>query len=520
MDVRRLRHFVFRVKKFLARIPNSAWLALLILLAFAQVYFLRNVVMGDAFIHFVFARGIADGQFFFYNGQFSAGSTSPFWSLLLAPVWKIFGIQIIWAVKILASFFVALAIVLAFKFAHKISQNRVASLTAAALLATNFVLPFWAAKGMETPLFVCLVLGSFLVYLEILKRARTLWWEIFLGLILGVAILTRPEAWFLTAFLGLGLLAQKKWRALLTVGLPAALIFAPYYFWLFANTGSIFPSTIARILRARQWAQELGGIFFTLEIPKILVTKLLPLTPFFLLFFWHRGKSDRVVWWPIFAWLAFHAIFFSVIFPTTEGYRYILAALPFFYLISILGVFRLPKKWQTPILVLVVLGSLLISGQQFLERRASITSCEQPFLDQTRRGVGLWLRDNTPADSLIALKEVDQSAFFGERRMLSLDGTLDARAIPFVQSGDQLQFLKNEQPNFFVLEEEMYREYPDWRKSNVLPLADTSLKIGDTKILDGVSFTLQAKFKSGDARSCPQFSSEYFWWVFAVKFTP
>ncbi len=492
--------------------------------------------MGDAFIHFVFARGIADGQFFFYNGQFSAGSTSPFWSLLLAPVWKIFGMQIIWAVKILASFFVALAIVLAFKFAEKISSNRIAALATAALLATNFVLPFWAAKGMETPLFVCLVLGSFLVYLELVNPPAKstsssltpqISGELTLGLILGVAILTRPEAWFLTAFLGIGLLAQKKWRALLTVGLPTALIFAPYYFWLFANTGSIFPSTIARILRARQWAHEFGGIFFTLEIPKILVTKFLPLTPFFLLFFFYKPVNPPPRWWvnssisyPIFAWLAFHAIFFSVIFPTTEGYRYILAALPFFYLISILGVFRLPKKWQTPILVLVLLGSLLISGQQFLERRASIASCEQPFLDQARRDVGLWLEENTPTDSLIALKEVDQSAFFGERRMLSLDGTLDARAIPFVQSGDQLQFLKNERPNFFVLEEEMYREYPAWKKSNVLSLADANLKIGDTKILDGVSFTLRAKLKSGDPKSCSNFSSDYFWWIFAVKFTP
>lgn len=475
--------------------------------------------MGDAFIHFVFARGIADGQFFFYNGQFSAGSTSPFWSLLLAPVWKIFGVQIIWLVKVLAGFFVALAIVLAFKLTEKISENRIAALTTAALLATSFVLPFWAAKGMETPLFVCLVLASFLIYAKILKRQHTFWWEVLLGLILGMAVLTRPESWFLAAFLGLGLLAQKKWRTLLTVGLPAALIFAPYYLWLFANTGSIFPSTIARILRARQWAHEFGGIFFTLEIPKILVTKFLPLTPFFFFFFWHREKSNRLVWWPIFAWLAFHAIFFSVIFPTTEGYRYILAALPFFYLISILGIFRLPKKWQAPILILVISGSLVISGQQFLERRASILNCEQPWLDQTRREVGIWLRDNTPTDSLVAMKEVDQSAFFGERRMLSLDGTLDARAISFVQSGDQLQFLKNERPNFFVLEEEMYREYPDWRKSNLLPLADASLKIGETKILNGAEFTLLQKIKVGDPQSCPQFSQEYFWWIFAVKFT-
>lgn len=506
------------MKNFLARIPNFVWLAIFIFFALSEIYFLRDVVMGDAFIHFVFARGIAAGDFFFYNGEFSAGSTAPFWSLLLAPIWKIFGIKIIWIVKILAGFFVGLSIFLTFKFAKRVSQNRIVALTTTALFATSFVLPFWAAKGMETPLFVCLVLASFLIYFQILERAKTFWWEIFLGIILGVAILTRPEAWFLAAFLGTGLLAMKKWRAILTVGLPAFLIFAPYYFWLFESAGSIFPSSIARILRARQWAINLGGIYFSLEIFKILATKFLPLTPFFIFFFWRYDNSNHRIWRPIFAWLAFHLVFFSLIFPTTEGYRYLLAALPFFFLISILGIFRLPKKLIVPILVFAILGSFAISGQQFLERRDSITNCEKPFIDATRRETGIWIRENTPRESLVAMKEIDQSAFFGERRMLSLDGTLDTRAIEFVKSNDQLQFLRNEQPDFLILEEEMYREYPDWQNSNLLPLADKNLEIGNSKILDGVNFELLAKIKSGDAKSCSHFSEEYFWWIFEVKF--
>ncbi|MCF7846106.1 MAG: glycosyltransferase family 39 protein [Candidatus Peribacteraceae bacterium] len=506
------------MKKLLYRIPNSVWLGFFMALALAQVYFLRNVVMGDAFIHFVFARGISEGQPFFYNGQFSAGSTSPLWSLLLAPVWKICGLKIIWAVKILAALFVGLAVFLTFKLAEKISKTRIVSLTAAALLATSFVLPYWAAKGMETPLFVCLVIGSFLVYFKILESKKSLLFEILLGAILGISILARPEAWFLSAILGIGLLAQKKYRAVISVGLPASLIFAPYYGWLLENTGSILPSSVARILRARQWAHEFGGIYFTLEIPKILLTKFLLLIPFFLLFFWQKEKGARVVWWPIYAWLIFYAVFFSVIFPTTEGYRYILPALPFFYLVALTGILRLPKKWHILFLALVFTGSLAISSQQFLERRLSITNCEVPFIDMTRRDVGLWIDANTLDNSVIAMKEIDQSAFYGERRMLSLDGTLDTRAIEFISSGDQLQFLKNKEPDYFILEEEMYREYPDWQNSNLLPLADSNLQIGALKNLDGVDFQLLQKFKSGDPESCPHLSNEYYWWVFKVKY--
>ena len=154
------------MKKFCARIPIWFWLLLFSGIALGQVYFLRDVAMGDAFIHFVFARGIAEGQPFFYNGDFSAGSTSPLWSALLAPFWKIFGIKIIWMVKILAGFFVALSILLTFVASFKVSKNRNLSLATTALVATSFVFSFWAAKGMETPFYVCLVLLSFIFYLR------------------------------------------------------------------------------------------------------------------------------------------------------------------------------------------------------------------------------------------------------------------------------------------------------------------------------------------------------------------
>ena len=63
---------------------------------------------------------------------------------------------------------------MSFALIKKISQNKKAALVVSALVATNFVLSYWAAKGMETPLFVCLVLGSFLFYLRILEVKKSL----------------------------------------------------------------------------------------------------------------------------------------------------------------------------------------------------------------------------------------------------------------------------------------------------------------------------------------------------------
>jgi hypothetical protein len=504
--------------KLLEKIPLWVWLLVLMVIALLQVFLVRNVVMGDAFIHFTFARGIAEGQPFFYNGEFSAGSTSPLWSAMLAPLWKIFGMRIIWMVKVFAGFFVALSILLAFVTSFKISKNKILSVTVAALIAGSYVFSFWAAKGMETSFYVCLVLLSFLFYLRILEVKKDLTLEIALGVLLGIGILTRPEMWFFALFIGIPLLIKQGWRVIFSVGIPAFLIFSPYYFWLFENTGGVLPSSAARILRARQWAHEIGGIYFTPEIFKILLTKLLPLTPFFLLFLWKKAQGNRFIFYPIFAWLAFHLVFFSAVFPTTEGYRYLLAALPFFYLIATLGVFQLPKKFQTVALSFMLVGSFLISGQQLLERMDSVENCEAPFIDTTRRETGLWLRENTQPNDLIAMKEIDQSAFYSGRRMLSMDGTLSAKAIPFVRAQDQLGFIAQERPNYFILEEEMYREYPDWRNSNILPLITPPPQLGETKTLSGINFTLLEKKKVGDPQSCSHFSQEYHWYIFQVEY--
>jgi len=504
---------------FFGKIPNWAWLTFFCGIALIQVWLTRNTVMGDAFIHFVFARGITEGQPFCYNGDFSAGSTSPLWSMMLSPLWLILGEKIIWGVKFFTSFFVAFSVPLTFLVARKISQNKNLALIASALMAGSYVLSFWASKGMETPFYVCLVLINFLIYLKIFEVKQSLKWEIILGCLLGLTILTRPEGWFLAVFLGIPLVVKKNWRVILTVGIPASLILSPYYFLLWKNTGGFFPSSAARVLRAQQWAYQISGFYFSFEVLKILFTKFLFLTPFLILFSWReKMKKECFIFFPILAWLVFHIVFFSVIFPTTEGYRYILTVLPFIYIISLLRVWNINSpKIRVTVLVFILLGSFTVSGQQLQKRMTSIKNCES-FINSTRKEAGIWLKNNTSTEDLIALKEIDQTAFYSGRRVLSIDGTLNTTAVPFVQTQNQLGLLQRLKPNYFVLEEEMYREYPDWQNSNLIILADKNLNIGASKILDNLKFTLLHKIKVGDEKSCTHFSQEYFWWIFEVKY--
>ncbi len=513
---------------FFSRIPTWFYLTIFVVLVLVQIYLVRDVVMGDAFIHFTFARGIAEGQPFFYNGVFSAGSTSPLWSILLAPLWAVLGDGIIWGVKIFASVFVALSVVLTYLLAQKLSNNRALSLTASFLLATSYVLPFWAAKGMETPLFVCLVLGSFLAYYKVLEiKQGSTRAEILLGVLLGLAILTRPEAWFLAAFLGVPLLIQKGWRVLRTVALPGLLIPLPYYIWLFVHTGQVFPSSAARILHAQQWAEQTLGIYWTPEIFKILVTKFAMLTPFFLLFIWsfvkggfQTDKSDKFyIWTPIWLWLGFHLLFFTLVMPMTQGYRYLLAALPFFIILSLLGLWQLRKREFFAMLLSAVLGaSVAVSVQQLTEQIQKTQSCEVAVINRVRQETGMWLKENVGADEVVALKEVDQSAYYSMRPVLSMDGTLDTKAVPYVRAHNQLSFLKMYEPDWLVLEEDMYALYPDWQKSDMQELLSSELTIGDSQKIGMTEFTLMHKIPLGGPEQCEYFQGDYSWYIYRVSY--
>lgn len=530
---------------FLKRNWISLALAGLVALALVQIWLVRGTVMGDAFIHFVFARGIAAGDFFGYNGAFSAGSTSPLWSLLLAPVWLLFGDSIPAASQIFAGFFAGLAVVLSYFVARKITGRREPALFVAALFAGSFVLSFWVAKGMETPLAASLILGSFAVYLRLLDRP-SIAGEIGLGALLGLAALTRPEGFFWAAALGLSLLIRGNFRIILTAGLPGLAILAPYYWLLFSETGQILPSSAARVLHARQFVHENFGIFWTAEVAKILATKLLPVVPFAVAGAWlalRRPKQNLLQkfqtalgmtgpdksGWPIFGpilfWIMFHLAFFTFVMPMTQGYRYLVPMLPFLYLLAAAGIWRIANpKLRAAVAAAVLVASFGISAKQLGDAREKIATCEQPIINETRRDTGLWLRDNTEPNDLIAIKEVDQSAYYSGRRVLSMDGTLNLAAVPFVETGDQLGYLQEFKPDWLVLEEEMYN-YPGWLRSNLWPLIDPALAIGESKELGGIRFELAHKIENGNRAACRHFTGDkseaepYFWYFYRISYS-
>jgi hypothetical protein len=194
----------------------------------------------DTFITFRYALNLARGQGFVYNaGERVLGTTTPLWTLLLAG-FRSLGASIpaaAFAVPLIAD---AVSALLILRLLQRLGFPRRVALGAAVLFLALFDDLSISRSGMETSLFVLLVLAALAATAE--GRLALA------GLAAGLACLTRPEGLvLLPVVLAAGLL---RWRRpagrrdallgalLLGIMLGAWALFATLYF------GSVVPQSI------------------------------------------------------------------------------------------------------------------------------------------------------------------------------------------------------------------------------------------------------------------------------------
>jgi hypothetical protein len=239
-------------------LPPLAWILLLLAALWCVVWFLhaRGYWEDDAYIHLEFARSVAEGHGFAFDGTVVYGDTSPLWVWLLVafhsviPGWIAAGKTLV----ALAAF-VSLAGAFAFARSLTVDLPRARSLTFAAamvlLFATNPYFGYWAYSGMES-----LAAAGMVCWASVVIAPPQLSTPRFLlaALLGGLAPLLRPEMGFFTVLLGLVLLnrlirsSAPVSRRLTELFAGLALIAGPGIAWgLYAlhAFGSILPNTNA-----------------------------------------------------------------------------------------------------------------------------------------------------------------------------------------------------------------------------------------------------------------------------------
>ena len=211
--------------RWVQRLPYMLFLTGVIFLA-SNPFSLLDFPLDDAWIHRVYSQSFAFGNGFEYNpGQQEAGSTSPLWSILTAPVhwFQFLGNDFIVILVKLTGILLCLASIRAtFLIGNRLSLERIAWI-GAVVLALDPRMPFSALSGMEGPLVVALWLWS--AYALLTKRPWTA------CALVSLTPTARPEClavlpFFTLAFALTAVLERwrlKHWFALMLLPVPMLL---------------------------------------------------------------------------------------------------------------------------------------------------------------------------------------------------------------------------------------------------------------------------------------------------------
>lgn len=280
-----------------------------------------------------------------------------------------------------------------------------------------------------------------------------------LGLLAGLLILARPEGVILVALLAAALVLQRRWRTLAVLCLAALLPLAPYFLFNLRISGVLWPNTFyakqteyAVLLAEPLPLRFVRLLYFSLGGPEsgwrgVSGAHLL-LAPGLALSGWRAVRDDwarRRLWRTLPLWWAGgHVLAYATRLPVTYQHgRYLWAALPVWILLglagwsAILGALR--RRGRAGRLVAQAAGlSFVVLLALFLFFGAVAYAEDVAFVENEMVDVALWLRDNTPAEALVAAHDIGALGYFARRPILDLAGLVSPQVISMLQDEQAL----------------------------------------------------------------------------------
>ncbi len=472
-------------------------------------YALRNVYVGDAAVYLPYAQHAADGHFFQFNlGQFSSGTTSPLWGVLLGIPY-LFGLGLAGA-KVFALIFVLGALVLVWVAAAEFGGSVVAG--AIASLFVVAAMSWYALELYESALVVAAVSGSLITTGYVLKRSRDsadlrLRSLMPLMLIWAILPLARPDATVVVLAEAAALVLAGPWNrlqaarvtaiALVVAAVPAA----GYYGYSLVHLGTFSTSASERAFALHEAARHwLGPFYFSPDALRQLfgtfwVVVTVPGLAGLGLLAWKRQTR----WLGFVGGVVLVGYVFLLTFISPGWYdtpRYLLPVTP----VLAIGAARCLCSVRVPRVGLGVLclAALLIGGLSLKDlhhrvvwlRSLGLTSNEVFERDVVSR-------INTlahPGDKLLAYEVQLRYYLRSDVSVLSEDGITDAKVRPYQAPTRMAAFLLRYRPNWWIADGNVATR--PYMRGSVLDQvfmtfkADRGLK---SQTLDGIRFILVAR---------------------------
>ena len=425
--------------------------------------------LDDSWIHQTYARNLVQsGQWAYFPGESSAGSTAPLWTLLLAVGYGFRLPYLFWAYLWGGLSLVLLAGAGMAVWRTIWPEHRRLDWLVGLSLVFTWPLVWAAASGMETLLFMAL--GMLLVYFYVKQDERFTFWS---GLLAGLLVLVRPEGLLLLLLIAVGLLLRPgRVGSLLRFGTAAALPLVPYFLFNLGISGTPWPNTFYAkqveylILLDRPLLERyLSLLWFSLggadaARPGMTSAHLL-LLPGILAAGWKAFRRD----WthkqlhqllPL-LWALGHVALYAWRLPVTYQHgRYLWATLPIWILYGLAGWLdilgwlmqygspgRIARRVAAATYMVVLIIFFVLGGQAYAQDVA--------FIEGEMVQVAHWLQENTEPEALIAAHDIGAIGYFSQRTLLDTAGLVSPEIIPFLTDEQAMaSYIEKEGADYLV----------------------------------------------------------------------
>ncbi len=431
------------------RVPPLAVLMLAVAVAWAALWFVHALHYweDDAWIHLEFARSLARGEGFAFNGHVVYGDTSPLW------VWLLLAVHLVipnWmaAGKVLTAFGAVFALTGAFRFAEGLTarlgaaESRMFAAAMVLVLVANPYFAYWAYSGMEALTAAGLVCWGLVAVAGSSAERPIAPRRYLLGCACaGVAPLLRPEMSLFTLLLGLLLFVRwanlpaspKQKLALFLAGF--GLVIGPGVAWAayaMRTFGSMSPNTNAA-KRAGPHDSVLRHLLqvYAFGFP-LVVLGVLALVAW-LVWGWRQRRvsveavlrSPGVGGWLLFVWTAVTCIFY-LLDHTYVQTRYVFVTAPVVTIV-LLAMARMlwPQMYRAGVAFGLVfgLGVSLLATWPLLRNKVQ--------LDHDYADMAAFLR-TLPPSAPVAHYSIGEAAFLSEHPLIDMGGITRPGVLPFL----------------------------------------------------------------------------------------
>ena len=434
------------------------WTALIVLAAVLSVYLVNyasniNHYLGfpldDPWIHLTFAKNLAQyHSFSYYKNEIStAGSTSPLYTIMLAVGFLVTNNEMILSYTLGILFFCA-----AVYFFYRLSllefqKENLIAIIAGLFLVLDKWMTFVSVSGMETTLFIALLIAACLFY----KRRQA----IPLGIMLGLILWTRPDGVAFFAAIVIDYLYNlylskkdkniklfEKKELYKIAGFFAA--FAALYFLMnLSLSGSLLPNTYnakltyyspefrsrTDFLKNEVWGYFTSGAYGLMMAGFIigLLTVLLNII---------KKRSDKNLIYILFIFILIFIYWYKLPYAHRFG-RYMMPVIPFLILVSVSG-FRTAaqlmanyfKSSQIANGISFIIFALILffSFNDYSDNKTEYTQ-ECKWINDRQVVTARWLHDNTKETDVIGTHDVGAIAFYSGRKIVDVAGLVTPELI-------------------------------------------------------------------------------------------